>query len=373
MRARGLERILMLRSQCLVIRATRSPTREPSMPMVCLDRAGSAPPAARTAQRPPSSPIRPIPRPCNISASGIGFYTHSGIAALATTLRAVPVASRSVKPALVGLRVAHALSAIPSPMPLPMRACPSSVCPGSVSGSCCQRRRFFGVPAAHERSASAVAVRGSSTLSSPAARVGWTPARRVSRDPAAPYPIPPTRLVPVDAEAYHRGLDGGSGAVLFVDISTAAAPRQHRSAPSGAGREASFAQPDRLPAASVSIINRPVLDRGLVRVLPQVLALGDERRRSNCRLRQRASRVAIGTQKQLTMPAACEGSISCSTGPTVPTTKSPCHCTVPPAPLSPHQPLRGHAARRRDPARWGSVMRPAGLTANASRKTGDVA
>ncbi|EJD36242.1 hypothetical protein AURDEDRAFT_174705 [Auricularia subglabra TFB-10046 SS5] len=218
---------------------------------------------------------RPIPRLCKVSEPSIGFYTHRGTVALATTLRAVPIASRSVQPALVGLRVAHAPFAIRSPILSPIRACPSSVCPASVSGSRCLRRRRARVPAAHERSAPVVAVRGSSTLSSQVARVGWTPARRMPRDPAAPRS---GRRVLCDALG--RSLNRRSPANLVL--------RHLRQ-----GRPTSSAQPDRLPAASVTIIKKLQTDRFSTTSavdLPQVFVLGDESQPSSCRLRQRASR-----------------------------------------------------------------------------------
>ncbi|EJD45272.1 hypothetical protein AURDEDRAFT_165822 [Auricularia subglabra TFB-10046 SS5] len=256
---------------CLVIRATRSPTSEPSTPMRTSSRTDSATPAIE-------------PNPPNPSS-----------------LQHLSVRHRILHP----LRHRRPRDDVEG---RPHRIQVRETRPGWSS----RRARAVCNPVPNAFANAGMPFVGVPWLSSPAARVGWTPARRVSRDPAAPHPIPPTRLVPVDAEVHHRADGGvfsrpwltdlppkGSGAVrmvpshashslslthlsrvLFVDISTAASPRQPRSAPSGAGREASSAQPNRLPAASVSIINRPVLDRGLVRVLPQVLALGNEGQRS---------------------------------------------------------------------------------------------
>ncbi|EJD36239.1 hypothetical protein AURDEDRAFT_174701 [Auricularia subglabra TFB-10046 SS5] len=360
----------------LVIRAAGSPIREQSTAMSCSeDRAGSAPPAARTAQGPPSAKIRPIPRLCKVSEPSIGSYTHRGTVALATTLRAVPIAFRSAKPAQVGLRVAHAPFAIPSSIPSPMRACPSSVCPRSVSGSRCLRRRRARVPAAHERSASAVAVRGSSTLSSQAARVGWTLALRVARDPAAPHPIRPTRLVPVDAEAHHRGgllhARRGSPAarriVLALDTVRKAGPVRYAwrcGAPRAnlvlrhppRGRAASSAQRFRLPDASVSITKKPRTDP-----FSSMRSPASSREYSRCGnegQRLKLLGVEIGGQKHPMTPAACSGSFS-NTSPTR-SRRRPCPSAAPPVPPSPHH----RAARRGDPARWGSVICPAALASS---------
>ncbi|EJD36246.1 hypothetical protein AURDEDRAFT_174710 [Auricularia subglabra TFB-10046 SS5] len=135
-RARGLERILTVRSSSLVIRATGSPTFELSTATVCLeDRAGSASPAARTTQGPPSAKIRPVPRSCKISEPGIEFYTHRGIIALTPTLRAISNTFGAAQAAQVRVRDAQAESGNnPVPSAFADEGMPSVRAPGLCLG-----------------------------------------------------------------------------------------------------------------------------------------------------------------------------------------------------------------------------------------------
>ncbi|EJD32988.1 hypothetical protein AURDEDRAFT_177922 [Auricularia subglabra TFB-10046 SS5] len=122
--------------QCLVIRATRSPTREPSTATVCLeDRAACARTAAQAAHSSSSTTIRPILRSCKILEPGLEFYTHRGIIALTPTLRAISNAFGAAQAAQVRVRDAQAESGNnPVPNAFADEGMPSVRAPGLCLG-----------------------------------------------------------------------------------------------------------------------------------------------------------------------------------------------------------------------------------------------
>ncbi|EJD34868.1 hypothetical protein AURDEDRAFT_176081 [Auricularia subglabra TFB-10046 SS5] len=226
---------------CLVIRVTGSLTLELWAATACPDRAGCGPPAARTAQDPPSSPICPIPRPCKVPEPSNDFYTHRGIIALSTPPRAVSHAYRAAQAAPVRLRVAHSESAIHSSIPSPTGRCPSSArapggpsraragwaspyqaasCVWMISGSGCRLHpRLFDVdlsscPRRFDSRAPRLA-RFSRTPRIPSDRhVSLLLTRRPVARGAGEFAARRTVL------AMGHGMDGGSCAFLFVMLST---------------------------------------------------------------------------------------------------------------------------------------------------------
>ncbi|EJD36240.1 hypothetical protein AURDEDRAFT_174703 [Auricularia subglabra TFB-10046 SS5] len=267
-----------------------------------------------------------FPRADKVLMPNFDFSTHRGIVALTPTLRAVPIASRSVQPALVGLCVAHAAFAIRSPMPSHAKACPSSSRPGSVSGSRCLPLRSAGLPAA-----STIPSPVSEGLLSAASRAA-PPPRILSASCTLPPNDPPAEIRGGRPLAL-RGSPAARRIVLAMDTVWTAGPvgcsrpisqpprpranlvlRHPRQ-----GRPTSSVQPDRLPDASISIKRYLQTD-----ALWTMRSPASSRKYSRLGMRDSARAVdfanglrgvAIGVQQQPTTPAACEGSLSSSTGP----------------------------------------------------------
>ncbi|EJD33047.1 hypothetical protein AURDEDRAFT_177865 [Auricularia subglabra TFB-10046 SS5] len=370
---------------CLVIRATGSPTLELSTATVFLeDRPGGAPPAARTVQRPPSSPIRPVPPVDKFLVPDFDSYTHRGNIALTTTLRAMSYASGAAQPALVGLRVAHATSGNNPLSNLFANAGMPFVRVGlalqAPSPSPFELPATDGLPAAASHTIQSLPIPSDSHTSIPSTQRSNAVVACFSHCEAGP-PLAGSFIDRANAAGGGRfvatladrsaaqGLDGESGGMPFADISTAAALRQPRPVPSAA-EESSVVCAAGQVAGRVCLNHQEAADpSGLVHVradLPQVFALGDERMGS--KVRQRASRGRDPLAETVYDARGERGIVLTLKARSSPAAESACQCAVPPVPPSPHQPGREQAARRRNPARCGSVIHPAGSAASRMRR-----
>ncbi|EJD45880.1 hypothetical protein AURDEDRAFT_164941 [Auricularia subglabra TFB-10046 SS5] len=130
-----------------------------------------------------SRSLRPISRPCKVSEPGLDYYTDRGAIALRTTLRAVPYEPGAAHPALVGLRVAHAASGNNHVSnAFAHEGMPSVRAPGLCLCLWLALQAASPCRAVWVLCGSA----GRRTEPLPVAFVGWTPARRVPRDPVIP-------------------------------------------------------------------------------------------------------------------------------------------------------------------------------------------